>query len=159
MIFKTNPASKLIHGYPLKKKSEKITSPKDAEAANVSHNLEPAERNPEPFYFRKVPTGVTPPGGNETPYLGHDDCEKIEFMMDQEVKKALDNYQTAINRYNYADLSDPRVENVYFLERQVTFINLQLALAKARMRNGKEPRLDYTNFENLLKLVGMGGEK
>ncbi len=157
MIFKTNPTSKLIHGYSLEKKSEKITSPKDAEGANVPHDLEPAEKNSEPFYFRKVPTGA--PGGNETSYLGHDDCVKIEFMMDQEVKKALDNYQTAINRYNYADLSDPRVENVYFLERQVTFINLQLALAKARMRNGKEPWLDYTNFENLLKLVGMGGKK
>lgn len=159
MIFKTNPTSKLIHGYSLKKKSEKITSPKNADAANVPHDLELAEKNSAPFYFRKVATGIMPRGGNETSYLGHDDCEKIEFMMDPEVKKALDNYQTAINRYNYADLSDPRVENVYFLERQVTFINLQLALAKARMRNGKEPRLDYTNFENLLKLVGMGGEK
>jgi len=86
------------------------------------------------------------------------ESDKLDYLMDPDVNIALDNYQSAINRYNNADLSDPRVENVYFLERQVTFISLQLALAKARIRNGMEPSLDYTSFESLLKFVGQCGQ-
>jgi hypothetical protein len=82
------------------------------------------------------------------------DPETLDSTMDVDVKTALDNYQSAINRYNNTDLSDPRVENVYFLERQVSYISLQLALAKARIRNGMDPSLDYTSFESLLKFVG-----
>jgi hypothetical protein len=85
------------------------------------------------------------------------DHEKLEYIMDADVKMALDNYQSAINRYNNADLSDPRAENVYFLERQVTYISLQLALAKARIRKGMDPSLDYTSFESLLKFVDQCG--
>ena len=83
--------------------------------------------------------------------------DQFEYAMDADVKTALDNYQCTINRYNNADLSDPRVENVYFLERQIAYIGLQLALAKARIRKGMDPSLDYTSFESLLKFVGQCG--
>ncbi len=84
--------------------------------------------------------------------------EKYKNTTDADVGKALDEYMCAINRYNNADLSDPRMENVYFLERQVAYIGLQLALAKARIRGGMDPSLDYTCFENLLKFVGGCGQ-
>ena len=64
------------------------------------------------------------------------DPDQFEFTMDADVETALDNYQSAINRYNNADLSDSRAENVFFLERQIAYIGLQLALAKARIRKG-----------------------
>jgi hypothetical protein len=83
--------------------------------------------------------------------------ERLEGALDADVVTALDNYQSTINRYNNADLSDPRVENVYFLERQIAYIGLQLALAKARLRKGTDPSLDYTSFESLLKFVGQCG--
>jgi hypothetical protein len=84
-------------------------------------------------------------------------ADQLEYAMDTDVRIALDNYQCSINRYDNADLSDPRVENVYFLERQIAYIGLQLALAKARIRKGMDPTLDYTSFENLLKFVGKCG--
>ncbi|HBE78164.1 MAG TPA: hypothetical protein DDW65_10345 [Firmicutes bacterium] len=82
------------------------------------------------------------------------EAEKFEYTMDADVKIALEHYESAINRYNNADLSDPNVENVYFLERQISYIGLQLALAKARIRKGMDPSLDYTSFESLLDTVG-----
>ena len=85
------------------------------------------------------------------------DPDQLECAVDADVETALDNYQSTINRYNNADLSDSRVENVYFLERQIAYIGLQLALAKARIRKGVDPSLDYTSFENLLKFVGQCG--
>jgi hypothetical protein len=91
--------------------------------------------------------------------LNRKDCDPDQFecAMDTDVETALDNYQSAINRYNNADLSDSKVENVYFLERQIAYIGLQLALAKARIRKGMDPSLDYTSFESLLKFVGQCG--
>jgi hypothetical protein len=84
--------------------------------------------------------------------------DQLEYTMDTDVKKALDNYQCSINRYDNADLSDPRIENVYFLERQIAYIGLQLALAKTKIRKGMDPTLDYTSFENLMKFVGQSGK-
>ncbi len=70
-----------------------------------------------------------------------------------DVKKALEEYQCAVNRYNFGDLSDPRVENVCYLERQLAYARLQLALAKARINEGEDPSLDYSCFENLTKFI------
>jgi hypothetical protein len=70
-----------------------------------------------------------------------------------DVKKALEEYQCAVNRYNFSDLSDPRVENVCFLERQLAYARLQLALAKARIIEGADPALDYSCFESLTKFI------
>ena len=82
-----------------------------------------------------------------------DDIHKHKSMFDPDVKKALDDYKCAVNRYNSVDLSNPKAENVYFLERQLAYIGLQLALAKARLREGLEPALDYNSLETLLKVV------
>ena len=84
-------------------------------------------------------------------------ADQLEDTMDADVRIALDNYQSSINRYDNADLSDPKVENIYFLERQIAYIGLQLALTKARIRKGTDPDLDYTIFENFLKFVGHSG--
>lgn len=80
--------------------------------------------------------------------LGPKDCVK-----DDDVKKAIENYKCAVNRYNSADFSDSRMEGILFLERQIAFVGLQLALAKARIRNGVDPNLDYTTFETMLKTL------
>lgn len=80
--------------------------------------------------------------------LGPKDCVK-----DEDVKKAIENYKCAVNRYNSADYSDARMEGILFLERQLAFIWLQLALAKARIRNGVAPNLDYTTFETMIKTL------
>jgi hypothetical protein len=90
--------------------------------------------------------------------IKNNDSDPFEFAMDADVETALNNYQSTINRYNNADLSDPRIENVYFLERQIAYIGLQLALAKARIRKGMDPTLDYTSFESLLKFVRQCGQ-
>ncbi len=156
MISETNPTSKLIHSYHPKNHLENLKN--EVKSANPVYDSARRNNAQEQFHFYKVPTGIARMHEDENQYPVHSDFEKIEFVMDPDVKKALDNYQAAINRYNYADLSDPRLENVYFLERQITYISLQLALAKARIRNGMNPSLDYTSFESLLKLVGMGGE-
>jgi hypothetical protein len=89
--------------------------------------------------------------------LKKNSADQLDCAMDIDVRRALDNYQCSINRYDNTDLSDPRVENVYFLERQIAYIGLQLALAKARIRKGMDPTLDYTSFESLLKFVGQCG--
>jgi hypothetical protein len=89
--------------------------------------------------------------------LKNSGVDQLEYAMDTDVRIALDNYQCSINRYDNADLSDPRIENVYFLERQIAYIGLQLALAKARIRKGMDPSLDYTSFESLLKFIGQCG--
>jgi hypothetical protein len=157
MISKTSPTSKVAHHYAGKNLLKKITSKKEVRSVSPTFDSVRMNKGPE-FHFCKVPTGVSSIYEEESQHPVHSDFEKIEFEMDPDVKKALENYQAAINRYNYADLSDAKVENVYFLERQVTYISLQLALAKARIRNGMDPSLDYTSFESLLKLVGMGGE-
>lgn len=81
--------------------------------------------------------------------------DHLESVIDMDVRRALEIYQCAINRYNHADLSDPRVENVCFLERQIAYIGLQVALAKARLREGMDPSLDYTSVDSILKYVGM----
>lgn len=82
-----------------------------------------------------------------------DNTRKNKSMFDPDVKKALEEYKCAVNRYNNIDLSNPKAENVYFLERQLAYIGLQLALAKARLREGLEPAWDYTSFEVLLNIV------
>jgi len=79
--------------------------------------------------------------------------EPKDCVKDDDVKKAIENYKGAVNRYNSVDFSDPRMESILFLERQIGFIGLQLALAKARIRNGLEPNLDYTTFETMLKTL------
>lgn len=76
-----------------------------------------------------------------------------DYVKDDDVKKALENYKCAINRYNSVDYSDSRMEGILFLERQIAFVGLQLALAKARIRNGVDPNLDYTTFETMLKTL------
>ncbi|NLW47650.1 MAG: hypothetical protein GXY86_09980 [Firmicutes bacterium] len=80
--------------------------------------------------------------------LGPKDCVK-----DEDVKKAIEAYKCAVNRYNCADYSDSRMEGILFLERQLAFIGLQLALAKARIRNGLDPNLDYTTFETMIRTL------
>ena len=151
MISKINRTSLRCHP---ENSIKELSKTNDGQSANLAY--QPKDRNipKEQFRFQAAPAGAQDP--NQYPI--QNDCEKIEFVMDPDVKQALDNYQAAINRYNYADLSDPRVENVYFLERQVSYISLQLALAKARIRNGMDPSLDYTSFESLLKLVNQCGE-
>ncbi len=79
--------------------------------------------------------------------------EPKDCVKDDDVKKALENYKCAVNRYNSADFSDSRIESILFLERQIAFIGLQLALAKARIRNGLDPNLDYTTFETMIKTL------
>lgn len=79
--------------------------------------------------------------------------ESKDCVKDDDVKKAIENYKCAVNRYNSIDFSDSRMEGILFLERQLAFIGLQLALAKARIRNGVPPNLDYTTFETMLKTL------
>ena len=79
--------------------------------------------------------------------------EPKDCVKDDDVKKAIENYKCAVNRYNSIDFSDSRMEGILFLERQLAFIGLQLALAKARIRNGVAPNLDYTTFETMLKTL------
>lgn len=79
--------------------------------------------------------------------------EPKDSVRDEDVKKAIENYKCAANRYNSADFSDSRFESILFLERQIAFIGLQLALAKARIRNGLAPNLDYTTFETMIKTL------
>lgn len=76
-----------------------------------------------------------------------------DSVKDDDVKKAIETYKCAVNRYNSADYSDSRMEGILFLERQIAFIGLQLALAKARIRNGLNPNLDYTTFETMIKTL------
>lgn len=83
----------------------------------------------------------------------NENADNNEGALDADVRKALEAYQCAINRYNNADLSDPKVENIHFLERQIAYVGLQLALAKARIREGMDPKLDYTSFESLLQFM------
>ncbi len=74
-------------------------------------------------------------------------------VKDDDVKKAIEAYKCAVNRYNSVDFSDSRMEGILFLERQIAFIGVQLALAKARIRNGLAPNLDYTTFETMVKTL------
>lgn len=76
-----------------------------------------------------------------------------DSVKDDDVKRAIENYKCTVNRYNSVDFSDVRMEGILFLERQIAFIGLQLALAKARLRNGLDPSLDYTTFETMLKTL------
>jgi hypothetical protein len=79
--------------------------------------------------------------------------EPKDCVKDEDVKKAIEAYKCAVNRYNCADYSDSRMEGILFLERQIAFIGLQLALAKARIRNGLDPNLDYTTFETMIRTL------
>jgi hypothetical protein len=81
------------------------------------------------------------------------DIHKNKSMFDPDVKRALEEYKCAVNRYNSVDLSNPKEENVYYLERQLAYMGLQLALAKARLREGLEPVLDSNSLDALLKVV------
>ncbi|HBF36289.1 MAG TPA: hypothetical protein DDW50_03110 [Firmicutes bacterium] len=153
MISRTKHTSKLSLRCHLENQFNEFPEPKDG-SANLAYQPRDTNAPKEQFRFQKAATDAQ--DTNQHPI--HSDYEEIEFVMDPDVKQALDNYQAAINRYNYADLSDPRVENVYFLERQISYISLQLALAKARIRNGMDPSLDYTSFESLLKWIGQCGE-
>ena len=149
MISKTNVKLEMAGNYHPKISPKSLSKEKVARTDKSTDK--PAGQNPSKGQFRSqtVPAGLE----DEHTYPVQRDIEKIDFVMDEEVKEALNNYQVAINRYNYADLSDPQVENLYFIERQVAFIGLRLALVKARIRNGLEPSLDYSGFEGLLKLV------
>ncbi len=86
--------------------------------------------------------------GQDVPVL------EVPQPVNPEVVKAIENYDAAVNRYNHSDLSDPQLENLYYLERQVAYASLQLALAKARILAGGTPTMDYTVFEKLCRLVG-----
>jgi hypothetical protein len=86
--------------------------------------------------------------------IGTADFEKsvldhFDSISDQDVKEAFNNYQGALNRYNFIDLSNPSDEDVAFLEVQYTFVGVQLALAKARQRGGLKPSLDYSTFDSV----------
>lgn len=76
-----------------------------------------------------------------------------DSVKDDDVKKAIETYKCTVNRYNSVYFSDLRMEGILFLERQIAFIGLQLALAKARIRNGLDPNLDYTTFETMVKTL------
>lgn len=80
---------------------------------------------------------------------------EVKPALNPEVQRALENYQAAVNRYNFSDLSDPNLENLCFLERQLAYAALQVALAKARLLAGSDPALDYSCFaEFSRRMVG-----
>jgi hypothetical protein len=91
----------------------------------------------------------------ETVFSGDKHSATVSPPANPEVQRALENYQAAVNRYNFSDLSDPNMENLCFLERQLAYAALQVALAKARLLAGSDPALDYSCFAELSRrMVG-----
>ena len=74
-------------------------------------------------------------------------------VKDADLQKALEDYMCSVNRYNNVDLSNPQVENFYFMERQIAFIFLRLAIARARIRDGFAFPIECGKFETMVEFV------